>query len=88
MNPCPKPLPQELLRVQFMFLHSLRYTPMNRLTASVASFVMHGSKLCRVTFTTVDAPSRAVVLLGRTAAYIRLRVLTCYCQRLLYTLVF
>jgi hypothetical protein len=30
---------------------------MNRLAALVASFVMHDSKLCRVTFTTVDALS-------------------------------
>ena len=48
--------------------HSLYCKPMNKLAASVASFVMHDSKLYRVTFTTVDALSQAVVLPGRTAA--------------------
>ena len=61
MNPRPKPYSQEHLRVQFMVFHSLSCTPMNRLAASVASFVMHDSKLYRVTFTTVDALSKVVV---------------------------
>ena len=56
------------LRVQPLVQHSPRATPKGKSGASVASFVMYEAKLTHITFTTVDAPSRTVVLPGGTAA--------------------
>lgn len=44
-NPCPKPYPQELLRVYPAFLHSLRCTPTGRITLSVSFKYGYSSRL-------------------------------------------
>lgn len=54
--------------MQFLVSHSLRATPRNKRGLSVASFVMYEAKLTHITFTTVDASSRTVVLPGETTA--------------------
>lgn len=56
LNPCPKAHPQELLRAQFVVLHSLHSTPANRLTALVESCYMTGATLNPYTFTTNRRP--------------------------------
>lgn len=56
LNPCPKAHSQELLRAQFVLLHSLHSTPANRLTAWVESSYMTGATLNPYTFTTNRRP--------------------------------
>ena len=50
-NPCPKVLPQGLLRAQSFDWNSRCCTPNDRLTGLVASSCMGGAKLTRRTFT-------------------------------------